>query len=207
MAALNIMETETSKTNKPLQQTSPFFWRMIWLLPLIMLLHIQVISAQENAADSLYFEMQRQKVNKLLENRETRFGQFNESIRKKTGIFGLKTKKDMQASIDILQSIVLTDEEIFQETKQLLNYKDQILDYQEFEKNQIQKLASDYDNRINAYISTISKLQKEQANLKGQIDTAHGKTQLYLGLTFILAILSAILGLFWWQNRQKLTKK
>lgn len=177
------------------------------MLPLVMLLYHVPASAQENTADSLYFEAQRQKVNQLLEDREARFGQFDESIRKRTGIFGLKTRKDMQASIDILQSIVLTDEEIFQETKQLLNYKDQILDYKEFEKDQIQKLASDYDNRINGYISTISKLQKEQAKLTEQVNAAQGKAQLYLGLVIVLAIVSVIIGLFWWQNRQKLTKK
>lgn len=183
------------------------FKNLVILLTVLLLLPIVSLLAQEISADSLYYEAQRQKVNQLLEDRETRFGQFNESIRKRTGIFGLKTKKDMQASIDILQSIVLTDDEIFNETKQLLNYKDQILDYKEFEKTQVQKLASDYDNRINGYISTISKLQKEQENLRNQIETSQGKSQLYMGFSVLLLLLVLILGYFWWATKQKLTKK
>src|SRR5690554_3634155 len=64
-------------------------------------------------ADSLDYELQRQKVNHLLDQRSARFGHFDESLKKRTGIFGLKTKRDMQASLDILHEIVLTDNEIF----------------------------------------------------------------------------------------------
>src|SRR5690554_2014778 len=77
------------------------------------------------AQDSLDYEIQRQKVNTLLKDRSERFGQFYESLESKTGIFGLKTKKDMQKSIDILKAIVLNDNHILKETQILVRYKDQ----------------------------------------------------------------------------------
>src|SRR5690606_20082981 len=98
------------------------------------------VSTQPNP-DSLEYEIQRQKVNQLLDRRASRFGHFDESLKKRTGIFGMKTKKDMQASINILLEIVRTDNEIFKETRHLLSYKDQQLNHKEFEKAQIASVA------------------------------------------------------------------
>src|SRR3546814_611948 len=83
-----------------------------------------ITSSVSVAQDTLAYELQRQKVNTLLDERSQRYGDFNQSLQKRTGIFGLKTKKDMQASIDILKEIVLTDNNIFRETKVLVDYKD-----------------------------------------------------------------------------------
>ncbi len=143
--------------------------------------------------------MQRQKVNDLLAQRSARFGQFDESLKKRTGIFGLKTKKDMQASIDILKEIVLTDNNIFRETKMLLDYKD-------FEKSQIAQQASEFDGRINGYIKTIGKLQREQERMVSAIDALEKTNRFYGGLLLIaiLAIFGGIAYVF--IRRQKLTK-
>src|SRR3546814_13602919 len=96
------------------------------------------MAVQPSTSDTSGYEAQRQKVNQLLQQRSARFGQFDESLKKRTGIFGLKTKKDMQASIDILKQIVLTDNEVFRETKMLLDYK-------EFEKWQISHKATEIE--------------------------------------------------------------
>src|SRR5690606_21002041 len=117
----------------------------------IVLLSYQPLLAQ----DTLAYEIQRQRVNTLLDQRSARFGQFDQSLKARTGIFGLKTKKDMQASIDILKEIVNTDNNIFKETKVLLDYKD-------MEKTFISSEAQQSTKRINGYISTISKLEKKQ---------------------------------------------
>ncbi len=155
--------------------------------------------AQPPAADTSGYEQQRQKVNELLAQRSARFGQFDESLQKRTGIFGLKTKKDMQASIDILKQIVLTDNDIFRETKLLLDYKD-------FEKSQVALQASEFDGRINGYIKTISKLQQEQGRLREEVDSLQKANQFYVGMLtmFILAAIGITIYLL--VNRQKLTK-
>jgi len=123
----------------------------IFLFFVFILLSYQSLLAQ----DTLAYEIQRQRVNTLLDQRSARFGQFDQSLKARTGIFGLKTKKDMQASIDILKEIVATDNNIFRETKVLLDYKD-------MEKTFISSEAEQSNQRINGYVNTISKLQKNQ---------------------------------------------
>src|SRR5690554_4559931 len=123
----------------------------VFLFFSIILLSCQTLVAQ----DTLAYEIQRQRVNTLLDQRSARFGQFNQSLEARTGIFGLKTKKDMQASIDILKEIIATDNNIFKETKVLLEYKD-------MEKTFISSEVQQSNKRINGYINTISKLQKNQ---------------------------------------------
>lgn len=157
-------------------------------------------------ADSLDYELQRQKVNRLLDERAARFGHFDESLKKRTGIFGLKTKRDMQASLDILHEIVLTDNEIFRETRHLLSYKDQMLDYKEFEKERIAKLAADYDQRINSYISTISKLQQEQERMRAEIDKLRTRNGLMDALALLTLATVVTISVFFWRKRQKLTQ-
>jgi len=153
----------------------------------------------QESSDTTGYEVQRQKVNKLLNERSQRFGQFDESLQKRTGIFGLKTKKDMQASIDILKQIVLTDNDIFQETKALLDFKD-------FEKSQIADRASEFDERINGYIKTISKLQREQERMAGEINALEKANQFYQGLVILFALAAVGIGVFFIIKRQKLTK-
>ncbi len=136
-------------------------------------------------ADTTGYEQQRLRVNELLQQRSARFGQFEESLRQRTGIFGLKTKKDMQASIDILKEIVLMDNHIFKETKQLVDFKD-------FESEMIARQAQEFDGRINGYIATISKLQKEQTELRAQVQMLQSNRQQATGATVFILILLAI---------------
>lgn len=171
---------------------------MTWLLG-TMLPGLAAVSAQPPAPDTAGYEAQRQKVNELLQQRSARFGQFDESLKKRTGIFGLKTKKDMQASIDILKQIVLTDNNIFRETKMLLDYKD-------FEKEQVAQQADEFDGRINGYIKTISKLQREQERLTADIDKLERSNQRNEGLLVLFVLVGMGAGVFLVIRRQKLTK-
>jgi len=171
----------------------------IALASCIILLSCIQAFAQQSAPDTSGYEQQRQKVNNLLAQRSARFGQFDESLHKRTGIFGLKTKKDMQASIDILKQIVLTDNDIFRETKMLLDYK-------EFEKSQIAQQAFEFDGRINGYIKTISKLQREQERLTGEVVALERTNQIYEGLVVLLGLVVIGGTAYLFAKRQKLTK-
>jgi len=159
--------------------------------------------AQPTPPDSIVgsdaYESQRLKVNELLAQRSARFGQFEQSLRQRTGIFGLKTKKDMQSSIDILKQIVLTDNEIFKETKELIDFKD-------FEKTQVAVKAAEFDNRINGYIKTISKLQQEQERLRQEIESLQSSNQLFKGILSLALTALIIGGLYFILLRNKLTK-
>jgi len=161
---------------------------------------ISLLFGQETS-DTTDYEAQRQKVNGLLTERSQRFGQFDESLQKRTGIFGLKTKKDMQASIDLLKQVVLMDNAIFQETKALLDFKD-------FEKSQIAERATEFDGRIDGYIKTISKLQREHERMTQEINALERTNQFFQGLAVLFGLVSLGLGVFVVSKRkhQKLTK-
>lgn len=128
--------------------------------------------------DSTAYEKQRTKVNQLLDQRSQRFGEFDASLRTRSGIFGLKTKKDMQASIDILKEIVTTDNHLFKETKALLDFKD-------IEKQQVESKATESGTRITGYINTISKLRKNHEQLQDEISVLKRQNSIYLNILIV----------------------
>ena len=75
--------------------------------------------AQQNP-DSAAYQLQRKKINMMLEQRSQKFGQYDESLKKRTGIFGLQTKKDIRNSNEILMDIVKTDNDLYEQIKVLL---------------------------------------------------------------------------------------
>lgn len=183
-----------SGLNSKIESMRPYITLLLFLL-----LTCHAVFAQSVSSDTSGYERQRLKVNELLTQRSARFGQFDESLKKRTGIFGLKTKKDMQASIDILKQIVLTDNEIFKETKALLDYK-------EFEKEQVSQRATEFDSRINGYIRTISKLQQSHDQLTNEIAVLERRNQRYAGLALLFGTLVAAGAVCLIFRRQKLTK-
>lgn len=150
-------------------------------------------------ADSMTFEAQRELVNHLLDERSRRFGEYDESLQKKTGVFGLfKTKKDMQKSIDILRQVVLNDNNIFIETRKLLDLKDA-------QSERYQRLAAEYDNQVSAYMKTITKLQNENDKLREELKSMENTDRgsgimLYIS---IIVIIGLIIALIYQYNRHK----
>ena len=109
----------------------------------------------------------------------------------------------MQSSIDILLQIVEMDTEVFLETRKLLTFKDQMLEYSEFEKEKIQGLTSEYDQRINGYISTISKLQQEQDRLRAEINALRSKNANANVFIFLALIILIGTGVVLWYRKKK----
>jgi hypothetical protein len=143
------------------------------------------------------YETQRKKVNNLLTDRSSKFGQYDESLTMRTGIFGLKTKKDMQRSINILTEIVQTDNAIFKELKILLDYKD-------LEKSQVQTKATETETRIKAYMQTIKKLQQQNDVTKEELSKVEKESSSFSNMLIIIiiVIISIFLILF---STKKLT--
>ena len=53
------------------------------------------------AQDTSTYELQRAKINALLAERSAKFGQYDESLNTRTGIFGFQTKRDIKNSNEI----------------------------------------------------------------------------------------------------------
>jgi len=129
-----------------------------------LLLSITTIVARaESNPDSLAYELQRKTINKMLDQRRQKFAQYDESLSKHTGIFGLQTKKDIRRSNDILMDIVKTDNEIFKQLKILL-------DFRVYQQTQVQTHSNQVENDVVAYMATINKLRNQIDQIKKQAD-------------------------------------
>lgn len=163
-------------------------------LSILLLLTIDCFSYQNR--DSLAYELQRNKINSMLSARSQKFGLYTESLNSKTGIFGLKTKKDMQKSIDILKDIIQTDNAILKETKVLLDYKN-------FEQERIVVRSKETDSKNIAYMRTINKLQDEVEKVKTEMQSEKDNSRFYQILSILLIVLIVICGLFIYSNNFK----
>lgn len=111
--------------------------------------------------DSLVYEMQRQKINAMLDARHRKFGQYDQSLKKHTGIFGLQTKKDIRRSNDILMDIARTDDSIFIQTKVLLNLRNNQLTARAFQQQQIEQKSHINEDHSLAYMNTINRMREQ----------------------------------------------
>jgi hypothetical protein len=160
------------------------------LLTIILFLLSYQVNAQQ--PDTSAYQTQRLKVNALLSQRSAKFGQYDQSLNRKTGIFGFQTKSDVRNSNEILRQIVLNDNNIFKELKILMEYKDQ-------EVIAAKNSASEINSRMLNYMQSIKKLQKENERIKSETKT----TSLAGSAVYIIVILIALLigSYFYFQNK------
>ena len=137
--------------------------------------------------DSTAYQLQRNKVNALLAQRSAKFGQYQQSLNTRTGIFGMQTKKDIKNSNEILRQITLNDNKIFREIKVLMEYK-------EMQVQQVQNAAIAYNDRIKRYMLAIKKLQDQNQKLRIQVEGAESKqTTTYYPLAGVILVLIIVI--------------
>lgn len=113
--------------------------------------------AQINS-DSLAYQLQRKKINSMLDVRAQKFGKYDQSLSQHTGIFGLQTKKDIRRSNDILMDIVKTDNAIYKQLKILL-------DYRTFQQTQVVDKSKEIESTNLHYMNTINVLRRQNEKL------------------------------------------
>jgi len=166
----------------------------------IFLILFSVLSAGVYAKannDSLAYKLQRKKINAMLAQRAQKFGQYDESLTKHTGIFGFQTKKDIRRSNDILMDIVKTDNDIYKELKILL-------DYRVFQQTQAQNHSQETEQSTLGYMNTINKLRTQIDELKADAEEQQQQQEKTRN-TLIIAVLalSAIIFLMLIFRRRK----
>jgi len=134
---------------------------------LFSVLSISLTAAQENSA----YELQRVKINTLLAERSAKFGQYDQSLNERTGIFGFQTKRDIKNSNEILRQIALNDNEIFTQLKVLLDYKD-------LQVEEVKSTISTTSESIQNYRRTIKNLQEAHQKLTLELDKSEKHTDL-----------------------------
>jgi hypothetical protein len=140
-------------------------------------------------ADTSGYEAQRSKINALLAERSVKFGQYEQSLNERSGIFGFQTKNDIKNSNEILRQIALNDNNIFKELKVLLDYKD-------FQVQQVQTAASANSERLKSYMASIKKLQDQNQILRKQIEEKEKEGSGSYVLLILLVLLITAAGYF-----------
>src|ERR1700744_125553 len=120
----------------------------------ILFIIIPSFAFSQRNADSIAYQAERKKINEMLAQRTVKFGDYDKSLSIHTGIFGLQTKKDIRRSNDILMDIVKTDEDIFVQTKILLEYRT-------FQQTQVQTRSVETDDANLGLMNTINKLRAQ----------------------------------------------
>lgn len=133
------------------------------------------------AQDTTAYQIQRLKINGLLAERSAKFGQYEESLNARTGIFGFQTKADIRNSNEILREIAINDNNIFQELKVLLDYKD-------VQMQEIQTSAQTTSDRILNYRKSIKTLQDQNQDLSTQL----AKTESAKGIAYLLMAIAVV---------------
>lgn len=168
---------------------------------LLIFLLISLTAAAYAQVDTSAYNVQRAKINALLAERSVKFGQYEQSLNERTGIFGFQTKRDIKNSNEILRQIALNDNNIFKELKVLLDYKD-------LQVQQVQTAASSNSERIQSYMAAIKKLQDQNQLLRKQIEEKEKPgSGSYVFLIFLALAISAVgyLGYFRISRSRKLS--
>ena len=165
--------------------------KYVYLL-FMLLPAFQAVAQQDTSA----FSVQRTKVNAMLAERSAKFGQYDESLNQRSGIFGWQTKKDIKNSNEILRQVVLTDNNIFKELKVLMEYKD-------LQNQQKVEVADHSQERIESYMRNIKKLQDENEALKNKA-TGTGSSPANYIIVFLLLVMAG--GLYFFNRKLKAIK-
>jgi len=157
---------------------------------LFALLCFTVVTAFSQVnSDSLAYQLQRKKINNMLSQRAIKFGQYDQSLSKHTGIFGLQTKKDIRRSNDILMDIVKTDNDIYKELKILLEFS-------AFQRTQVQSHSKEAEESNLGFMVTINKLRVQVDQLKADAEKQrqlNEKNKLRFSIAVLLIIVLVLL--------------
>lgn len=150
-------------------------------LLILFFLFTATLKAQESLGDIT--ELQ-----KLLKERKDRFEAYATSADQRSGIFGNKTRKDLEKSREILFEIVKTDNTIFNELTRVISKRGMAkADYSYDEmgyKQTIDQLTRAADT-LNKQLVAIKEIN---ASLKKKVNFQQGIVYLLLGVTALLTL-------------------
>lgn len=131
--------------------------RSVIYIIVLCIFHLPVI-AQSKA--------ERNELMKLVDERQELFGQYSESIKKKSGIFGQKTKNDLRATHDKLKAIVEVDNKIMSRLRQLLDYTRFEKQTMSYDVNDYQEQLKNLENNHTTLLNQLAELEKQNTELK-----------------------------------------
>lgn len=157
---------------------------------LLFVLGLAPVCGWASQTDTLFYQLQRQKINGLLAARNLKYGSYTQSLSQHSGIFGLQTKKDIKRSEDILRQMVNTDDTIFKELKILFDYKTAV-------QHTVESQSTEAQSSLTGYMLTINKLRQRNEFLKAeneqQINNERDRRLIYMVMIALLMLGSILL--------------
>src|SRR5215203_552016 len=114
----------------------------------------------------------------LLAERAKNFSAYTNSIQKRSGIFGNKTKSDIQKSNEVLLAIVTLDNDIMDALNRALSYKT-------FEKTTDNYSNRDCEQRLQQSMNVTDTLMKQLTLVEKKIKQENSTASLYKALFYL----------------------
>lgn len=137
-------------------------------------------------------EQEKLALQKLVEEREARFGQYSRAATARTGIFGNKTKKDLVVQVNVLTNIIKTDNRIIATLENFLEYRT----FQKTEMTYSQAELDQKNQRLDELTTVLSKKLSAAESTKKALEIKIKWARL---LNYFLVFLIILLGYFYWK--------
>ncbi len=128
----------------------------------------------------------RMNLQNLLAERAKNFSVYASSIQKRSGIFGNKSKNDLEKSNEVLIDIVTLDNEIMDALNESLNYKT-------FERTTDNYSARDCEMKLQQSMMVTDTLMKQINLLESKIKNPGASSSVYKILFYLVLAVSAVL--------------
>lgn len=134
-----------------------------------------------------------EKLNRLVQERQSLHQQWRQSESKKSGIFGNRTKKDMIETNNWMERIIQKDNQIM----------DELTFMREREVVEVSYEKDDYKYIAQKQEQDIGKLKRALAERESQIDEKQSNQRTYEWLTFIFFLTTVTLGVLYYKKVSK----
>lgn len=153
-------------------------------LSLLILMLTAVVKAENKSLDTSGYY--RQQLQKLLIERGQKVSAYTQSLQKRSGIFGAKTKKDILGSNEILKDLIKSDDQIIE----VLN---RVVDFRNYEKVSMVYNNLDHHQHLDNLLRATDTLSKQVTALRQQNNKLTADIRWLVLLSIVLFILSAVL--------------
>ena len=122
---------------------------------------------------------EREQLQNLLARRADRFSAYTVSIQQRSGIFGNKTKRDLEKSNEVLMAIVTLDNDLMDALKKSLDYKT-------FERTEENFNVRDCEAKLKQSMQVTDTLMKQLTLMERKIKSQDAPGSVYAWLFYLL---------------------
>jgi hypothetical protein len=133
---------------------------------------------------------------KLVEERETRFGEYARAAGSRSGFFGNKTKNDLRKQVEVLTEIVKTDNQIISLLKNFLDYKT-------FQRTEMVYSQAEQEEKTQRLDAITTRLSKEIESVRKENRALVIRNRWARLLNWLMVIVTAVAAYYAWKAHRK----